>query len=90
MPSRPGATLIETALWLADTPVRPIDGFPDDVTRGLFGVCKPHLRLTRGVGIPTQTQQSRLPDGKRWIGHAPSWLAQRKNEADNARENGRK
>lgn len=52
MPNRPNDTLIDTALWLADTPVRPIDGFPDKVARGLFGVGKPRLRVIRG-GVPT-------------------------------------
>jgi hypothetical protein len=53
MPNRPNATLLDTALWLADTPVRPIDGFPDKVTRGLFEVGKPRLRLIRG-GTPNK------------------------------------
>jgi len=52
MPKRPNADLMDTALWLADTPVRPTDGFPDKVTRELFGERKPRLRLIRG-GTPS-------------------------------------
>lgn len=48
MPQRPNTTLIDMALWLADTPVRPIDGFPNDVTRRLMGESKPRLRLLQG------------------------------------------
>jgi hypothetical protein len=48
MPNRPNITLLETALWLADTPVRPVDGFPDKVTRRLLGDGKPHLRVILG------------------------------------------
>jgi len=48
MPNRPNAHLMDTAVWLAHTPVRPIDGFPDDVTRRLLGEGRPHLRLLQG------------------------------------------
>ena len=37
LPNRPNTPLIETALWLADTPVRPLDGYPDDLARQLLG-----------------------------------------------------
>jgi hypothetical protein len=48
MPKRPNADLMDVALWLADTPVRPIDGFPDRVTRRLLGDGRPSLRLLQG------------------------------------------
>jgi hypothetical protein len=48
MPNRPNTDLVDVALWLSHTPVRPIDGFPDNVTRALLGESKPSLRLLRG------------------------------------------
>lgn len=48
LPNRPNTPLIETSLWLADTPVRPIDGFPDKVTRELLGDGKPKLTVLQG------------------------------------------
>jgi len=48
MPKRPNTDLMDVSLWLADTPVRPIDGFPDKVTRRLLGDGRPSLRLLQG------------------------------------------
>ena len=53
LPNRPYDDLMDTALWLADTPVRPIDGFPDKVTRRLLGDGRPSLRVLQG-GRPTR------------------------------------